>query len=79
MAILIKGIEMPEACGDCPFFGTGYGGTWWCFAIDEHVHSYDGRRDEHCPLTEIPDVYIDISKAFMQELVDKIYTKVNEV
>ena len=52
MAILIKNRKMPPSCGYCPCFGTGYGGQWWCHAIEARVVCYEGRRDEHCPLVE---------------------------
>ena len=49
MDILIKGMEMPKACG-------------YCFAYDDEYcqcslePSYDGQwsRDNHCPLVELP-------------------------
>ena len=53
MSITIKGMEMPKDCNECRFLGTGYGGQWWCHAIDAHVSVYDGQRNEKCPLVEV--------------------------
>lgn len=78
MSILIKGMTVPKSCMDCPMNYDSID----CVLVDDIalrdkmlVFMYDHERHPNCPLIELPDVYIDISKAFMQELVDKICIK----
>ena len=51
MAILIKGMEMPDSCGECPLHDGQYG---WCNANNDIVMSFD-ERPRICPLVEVPD------------------------
>lgn len=46
MAVLIKGMEMPESCDECNF---GYDGK--CFA----VRPSRWMETDDCPLAEVPD------------------------
>lgn len=52
MSILIKGMEMPEHCGDCRFAVDG-----WCYVIPETNRQpkldYIARPD-WCPIIEVP-------------------------
>lgn len=75
MSILIKEMEMPKSCAEC-------------FVAWERCHrtvewyknnpQYYDIRHEDCPLIELPDIYIDIAKAFMTELTDKVCIKGGE-
>lgn len=50
MAVLIKGMEMPESCAKCELFGE-YG----CPLIGAVGYALtEGRRNEDCPLIEVP-------------------------
>ena len=49
MAVIIKGIEMPIICCECPCFDDG----WFCKLDDECRKVYDG-IPEWCPLVELP-------------------------
>lgn len=71
MSILIKGMQMPENCGECDFLGYDDNGEHICDITQKAV-------EDDCPLIEIPDMYIDISKAFMTELTDKVCRKEEE-
>ena len=71
MSILIKGMEMP-ICRTCPCGEEKLYGNL-CRITNEIVPwAFD--RGDKCPLIEVPDVYIDISKAFMTELCNKVCT-----
>lgn len=73
MAVLIKGMEMPESCWVCKLCFCGYK----CEATGESTMTLpiDAKLDT-CPIIEIPDAYIDISKAFMTELCNKVCTDI---
>ena len=57
MGVLIKGIEMPNSCRDCPISGE-----WYCNALPsipawhkEYVASIEGQtRMDRCPLVPVP-------------------------
>lgn len=81
MSILIKGMEMPKSCKECPLeqiYGRD-GEVAKCPLTEKILSSYlvSETRMSDCPLIEIPDVYIDISKAFMTELANKVCIKGN--
>ena len=76
MSILIKGISMPKNCYECRFgkekqFDVGI----VCTLLDGTTLDTTSRPKGICPLIEIPDIYIDIAKAFMTELTDKVCIK----
>lgn len=48
MSILIKGMEMPQCCGECKFMVDR-----WCYASEDCYYSPD-RRHPDCPLVEVP-------------------------
>ena len=82
MSILIKGMEMPKNCMDCPLYESKYH-YHGCHAVpksftDMDMWNFVGDRPSWCPLIEIPDMYIDISKAFMTELANKVCRKEGE-
>ncbi|MBP5163425.1 MAG: hypothetical protein ILP16_10695 [Spirochaetales bacterium] len=77
MAILIPNETMPETCAECPCIYDGYCRAFQYNEDDEDFREVktkdeDKKRRDDCPLVEIPDVYIDISKAFMTELCNKV-------
>ena len=52
MSILIKGVEMPKSCGDCPCQQEEYG---YCQVIEEEARFCDYKsRPEWCPLAPVP-------------------------
>lgn len=56
MSILIKGMEMPTGCYDCPlkqWFGDREFTVHYCYAICKEV-SDDGEIDADCPLVPVP-------------------------
>lgn len=75
MAVLIKGINgLPKTCAECPIYDCEY-----LRCNITNTEPWQGHEDDDvvpipsdCPLIEIPDVYIDISKAFMTELCNKV-------
>ena len=77
MSILIKGMDMPKNCEECRFDAGGY-----CTAKSINFLDWSNVDDQPkpswCPLIEIPDVYIDMSKAFMTELANKVCIKGEE-
>ena len=48
MSILIKGMEMPNCCGNCKLYEDGY-----CFLLNDTVED-SSRWHNKCPLIEIP-------------------------
>ena len=71
MAVLIKGMNgLPNGCWNCPCFDNELDE---CNALGKATTTEDWhKRKADCPLIEIPDVYIDISKAFRTELCNKV-------
>ena len=56
--ILIKNMEMPKGCYDCPLCDSRSrfdGNEWhcWCVVLQKEV-SDDGGKNEDCPLIEVP-------------------------
>ena len=49
MSILIRGMEMPKSCFDCPFVDFEYGDC----LVDENGHG-DPNEPENCPLVPVP-------------------------
>ena len=61
MSILIKGMEMPNSCGNCALRRCNENRTW-CSVIGKYIDfdkEYDGRRSD-CPLVEIPTPHSDL-------------------
>ena len=53
MSILIRGMEMPKNCKDCPFSDH----EAWCLipgSWKERYYCPEDERSEHCPLIELP-------------------------
>lgn len=59
MSVIIKGMEMPNACPSCPFVMAYY-----CLLIgisdDNEVTNYINERHPKCPLVEIPTPHGDL-------------------
>lgn len=55
MSILIKGMEMPQGCGDCPCLGGEYHGSYdnhfYCQVTDKGIGEH---KPDWCPLIEVP-------------------------
>ena len=58
MSVLIKGVEMPRSCRDCPcyddWFQCGATRNVVCSEDDEDGNVGFNERPEWCPLVEIP-------------------------
>lgn len=56
MSILIKGMEMPQGCGDCPCLGGEYHGSYdnhfYCQVTDKGIGEH---KPDWCPLIEVPE------------------------
>ena len=79
MAILIKGMKMPDSCGECPLHDGEYG---WCNANTDIVMSFD-ERPRSCPIIEeVKQDDVEKLKQRIKELenkLDEIYQdKINE-
>lgn len=48
MSVLIKGMEMPQCCGECKFMVDR-----WCYA-SEDAYFVVNKRHPDCPLVEVP-------------------------
>ena len=59
MAILIKGMEMPETCDECDFHIYHSNGEYICVATPLlypwNLANYKGGRKDWCPLVEVQD------------------------
>lgn len=56
MSILIRGMEMPKNCGECPFIFTSWGIEYYCHLAESSTSAeYVGREKmTNCPLIELP-------------------------
>ena len=65
MDILVKEMEMPKNCVDCPFSKSnvdlGINDSWHLFCVlptvAEFVTDYEDIRHPSCPLVEVPDSF----------------------
>ncbi len=48
MSVLIRGMEMPQCCGECKFMVDR-----WCYA-SEDAYFVLNKRHPDCPLVEVP-------------------------
>lgn len=52
MSVLIKGMKMPENCGECIWIQRGY--PDWCdLPMGKDLYN-DKKRPDWCPLVEVP-------------------------
>jgi len=72
MSILIKGMEMPQNCGDCPLFESKYH-YHGCHAVPEsfsvlNMWDFVGEKPSWCPLIELPPHgrLVDIDRLFLE-------------
>ena len=65
MSVLIKGIKMPDSCGNCEWRRSGVISVHCsCDIIHELIIPYEYRaRWEKCPLVEIPTPHGDLVDA----------------
>lgn len=64
MSVLIKGMLMPQCCGECQLMVDR-----WCYASEDCYYSPD-RRHPDCPLVEVPTLHGRLIDA--DELVHKL-------
>ena len=74
MSVIVKNMEMPKNCKDCPFSDH----EAWCLIPGDWRERYycpDDERSEYCPLIELPPHgrLIDADK-----LLEKAYWDYNE-
>ena len=92
MGIFIKGMEMPEKCGDCPFFGLQSAGNGmyydYCNAYRGLVYDADNSVSMYCPLVEVPtphgrlkdaDELIKHDHQYYEYLSDEFYVLVRDI
>lgn len=80
MSVLVKGMEMPEKCVACDFYYVDFSdGETSCLATGCGV-SINDRRDNSCPLVEIPTPHSDLidSEDLIFEINHHIYTDYND-
>ena len=75
MSVLIKNMEMPECCYDCPLIRASVAGDYYCAAgngIEEDLKKLYERRMPDCPLVEIKTPHGDLADKdkLMQEFMD---------
>lgn len=60
MSILIKGMKMPDSCGNCPLISSNWIHTW-CVAVEDDgelpydFYKHPHVRQEWCPLEEVKE------------------------
>lgn len=57
MSVLIKGMEMPENCYDCPFVRASWGNDYYCAkgdGVEDNIKTLMSKRMNDCPLIEVP-------------------------
>ena len=57
-SILVRGMEMPKCCYDCPFIRASVVGDFYCVAgngIEEDLKKLYERRMSDCPLVEVKE------------------------
>lgn len=52
MNLIIKGMEMPISCTECPCYDDME--TCFCNVLDSYCEQYKTERHPDCPLAEIP-------------------------
>ena len=49
MSVIVKGMEMPKTCNDC-----GLRDSFDCWITDSYIEARFSKRNEDCPLIELP-------------------------
>ena len=54
--ILIKGMEIPKNCGECPFIFSSWGIEYYCHLAESSTSAEYVEREKmtNCPLIELP-------------------------
>ena len=73
MSVLIRGMEMPQKCGQCKFYHIEY--PMYCMAVKGYRTvgaPYGMPRPDWCPLTEVKEPHGDLvdKDKLMQEFLD---------
>lgn len=72
MSVLIKGMEMPQKCGQCNLYHAEY--PMYCMAVEGHRTvgaPYGMPRPDWCPLVEVePHGDLVDKDKLMQEVID---------
>ena len=58
MSVLVKNMEFPKNCYDCPFIRASVAGDFYCVAgdgIEEDLKKLYERRMSDCPLVEVKE------------------------
>lgn len=59
MSVLIKGMDMPESCWECPLCTDCFGDPCYCLPADTDFYKerdqYAHCRPEWCPLEEVKE------------------------
>ena len=55
MSVIVKGMEMPKTCNDC-----GLRDSFDCWITDSYIEARFSKRNEDCPLVEIPTPHSDL-------------------
>ncbi len=94
MAVLIRGMEMPTRCGECPCAYSTEGAYWdTCQAVDDKndiEQFWKSGRPDWCPLIEIPphgdlidrDAWcrqLDGELEMTKLLFDRVYPQLSEM
>lgn len=74
MSVLIKGMDMPRSCDECPCatveVNEGYYGDMWCGVLSEIVEPHEiNTKPSWCPMVEVDEAY------FSHRPQKNIYTK----
>lgn len=74
MSIMIKGMEMPKTCKECPFSDH----EAWCLILGDWRERYYMPKDErskYCPLIELPPhgKLIDADRLLTDRMKSKYY------
>ena len=56
MNVIVKNMEMPKNCGECPFIFSSWGIEYYCHLAESSTSAeYVGREKmTNCPLIELP-------------------------
>ena len=73
MSVLIKGVEMPTDCHNCPL---GFGGGCYCGTSADEYMCPDHGRAEWCPLVPVPPHGRLIDADAMMKLLPPLYQSV---
>ena len=55
MSVIVKNMEMPKTCNDC-----GLRDSFDCWITDSYIEARFSKRNEDCPLVEIPTPHGDL-------------------